>query len=101
MKSDLNKLGNNPIRLDDIDEQILELLQIDCKQPLADIGEKVGLSAPSVLDRVRKLEQHGIITGYHARIDARSIGLDLWAIVGVSIQSPKHLDAFVGQMSEM
>ncbi len=100
-KSDLNQLGDTPVKLDEIDEQILTLLQADCKQPLADIGEHVGLSAPSVLDRVRKLEQSGVITGYHARIDAHKVGLDSWAIVGVSIASPKHLESFVAELRSM
>ena len=41
--------------LDEIDRRILGLLQVDCKTPLAKIGEKVGLSAPSVVERVRSL----------------------------------------------
>lgn len=88
------KLGNREdpdLDLDAIDWQILKVLQDDCKLSLARIGELVGLSAPSVLDRVKKLEQTGAITGYHARLDARRLGLDITAFVGVSIDHPSQI----------
>ena len=49
---------------DAIDRAILELLQENCKQSLAAIGEKVGLSAPSVVERIHKLEEAGVIVGW-------------------------------------
>jgi len=73
--------------IDAIDAQLVAALQADAKTPLAKLGEQVGLSAPSVLERVRKLEHAGVITGYHARVEARSVGLDIAAFVGVRIQS--------------
>jgi Lrp/AsnC family leucine-responsive transcriptional regulator len=94
MKQDLTKLGDEAVALDETDRHILVLLQDDCKRPLTEIGEAVGMSAPSVLERVRKLEQHGVIKGYHARVDARRIGLDLWAFVGVTINFPKSIEGF-------
>jgi len=60
--------------LDGIDRQLLEALQTDSKRSLKDIGAEVGLSAPSVMERVRKLENAGIIKGYHALLDARQVG---------------------------
>src|SRR4051794_2872622 len=69
--------------LDDIDRRILEVLQADCKVALAKVGEQVGLSAPSVVERVRKLENEGFIKGYHARLDARRLGLDVSAFISV------------------
>ena len=85
-------LGNDS--LDRIDVLLVRELQRDCKVPLAKLGEVVGLSAPSVLERVRKLEQAGVILGYHAHIDARSVGLDVTAFIGVSINYPKNIEAF-------
>ena len=66
---------------DATDRAILELLQQNCKQPLTAIGEKVGLSAPSVVERIHKLEEAGVITSYVALVDARRLGKDpdLWA----------------------
>ena len=71
--------------LDATDRSLLELLQENCKQPLASIGSKVGLSAPSVVERIHKLEEAGVITGYVAMIDAKRLGKDVTAFIGVSI----------------
>ena len=80
--------------LDGIDRQLLSELQVDCKRSLKEIGLAVGLSAPSVMERVRKLENAGIIKGYHALLDARKVGLDISAFIGVSISNPSLLSAF-------
>lgn len=78
------KLGNgNGPALDRIDLQILETLQADCKISLTRVGEQVGLSAPSVIERIKKLENAGVITGYHAALDSRELGLDVTAFIGV------------------
>lgn len=80
--------------IDGIDRQLLEELQTDCKRSLKEIGAAVGLSAPSVMERVRKLEHAGIIRGYHALLDSRKVGLDISAFIGVSISNPMLLTAF-------
>jgi len=80
--------------IDEIDRQLLDELQSDCKRSLKEIGASVGLSAPSVMERVRKLENAGIIKGYHAFLDARKLGLDISAFIGVSISDPQLLQAF-------
>ncbi|MDH3201414.1 MAG: Lrp/AsnC family transcriptional regulator [Myxococcales bacterium] len=87
------KLGET-YALDGIDRQLLDELQRDSKRSLKEIGHQVGLSAPSVMERVRKLEGAGIIRGYHALLDARKVGLDISAFIGVSIVSPTQLSAF-------
>jgi Lrp/AsnC family leucine-responsive transcriptional regulator len=86
-------LGETTV-LDGIDRQLLAELQSDCKRSLKEIGAAVSLSAPSVLERVRKLESAGIIKGYHALLDARKVGLDISAFIGVSISNPALLSAF-------
>ena len=63
--------------LDAIDAQLLNELQNDAKISLKRVGEKVGLSAPAVMERVRKMEQAGVIKGYHAQIDSRRVGIDV------------------------
>lgn len=80
--------------LDLTDLRILDLLQENCKRPLAAIGEKVGLSAPAVTERIHKLEQARVITGYVALLDGRALGLDVTAFIGVSIGHPRLIDAF-------
>ena len=88
------KLGSDAPELDAIDLQILELLQDQGRIPLVKLGEQVGLSSPSVIDRVKKLEDNGIITGYHASVDARAVGKDVTAFIGVSIAHPKAIATF-------
>lgn len=89
------------VDLDDIDRSILELLQANCKLPLAKIGEKVGLSAPSVIERIKKLEDQQIIHGYRAILDARRLGKDVTAFIGVSISHPKMIDEFETQIEAL
>ena len=79
--------GTQP-EFDATDRAILELLQDNCKQPLAAIGEKVGLSAPAVVERIHKLEEVGVIARYTALLDARRLGRDVSAFIGVSMARP-------------
>jgi Lrp/AsnC family leucine-responsive transcriptional regulator len=65
---------------------------------LADIADKVELSTPAVMERVRKLEAGGIIKGYHALIDAKKVGKDIAAFIGVSIGHQRDIDGFAAQM---
>jgi Lrp/AsnC family leucine-responsive transcriptional regulator len=88
------KLGVRHHDLDVIDRHILRLLQENCRMPLAKIGDQVGLSAPSVIERVKKLEDDGVITGYHATVDARRVGRDVTAFIGVSITHPRAIGRF-------
>ncbi|MEM9072957.1 MAG: Lrp/AsnC family transcriptional regulator [Myxococcota bacterium] len=80
--------------LDAIDTRLLNELQADAKISLKRVGEKVGLSAPAVMERVRKMEQAGVIRGYHAQIDAREVGIDVSGFIGVMIKDPERLSAF-------
>ena len=77
--------------LDDTDRRILDMLQDDCRTALARIGEHVGLSAPSVMERIKKLESAGIIQGYHAALEARLLGLDVTAFIGVIASHPDKI----------
>jgi Lrp/AsnC family transcriptional regulator, leucine-responsive regulatory protein len=82
------KFNRTAPELDATDRAILELLQENCKQPLAAIGEKVGLSAPAVVERIHKLEEAGVVRGYVALVDARLLGRDVTAFIGVSTNQP-------------
>ena len=87
--------------LDATDLAILALLQENCKRPLADIGKRVGLSAPSVTERIHKLEGAGVIQGYCAVIDARALGRDVTAFIGVEIEHPGAFDVFEKEVSQI
>lgn len=69
--------------LDHKDRQILQALQADARQSLSALGKRIGLSQPAVSERVRKLEEAGVIRGYTAQLDLRAIGLPLQAVVRV------------------
>jgi Lrp/AsnC family leucine-responsive transcriptional regulator len=84
--------------LDDIDLHILDLLQEDCRASLVRLGEQVGLSAPAVLERIKKLESAGIVTGYRAILDGRRLGLDITAFIGVIISHPTLIGDFERQV---
>ena len=71
--------------LDRIDWNILKELQRDARTSYAELGRRVGLTTPAVIERVRKLEDAGIITGYRAEIDAAKVGLPITAFVRMSI----------------
>ena len=90
-KRSLIILDNDAIVLDRIDSQLLQALQLDAKASLAALGDIVGLSAPSVMERVKKLEQAGVILGYHAHVDGRRVGLDLAAFIGVAVQDSARM----------
>ncbi len=87
------KLGNHELELDAIDFHILGLLQQNCKLSWGKIGDEVGLSAPSVIERVKKLEESGVIRSYQAILDARVLGLDVTAFIGVLIAQPTSIQA--------
>jgi Lrp/AsnC family leucine-responsive transcriptional regulator len=84
--------------IDATDRAILQLLQENCKQPLAAIGEKVGLSAPAVVERIHKLEEAGVILDYVALLDARSLGNDVTAFIGVSTDQPRAMKDLESQV---
>ena len=82
------------LELDDIDYRILALVQEDCRTSLARLGAAVGLSAPAVLERLKKLEAAGVITGYRAILDGRRLGLDITAFIGVIVSHPSRIGDF-------
>lgn len=92
----LDRINSEPdVRLDGIDRKILMLLQENAKISQADIAKAVGLTAPSVNERVRKLERGGVIRGYAALLDERRVGHDIAAFVEVFIEHPKFEMEFI------
>jgi len=69
--------------LDATDYRIIDELIADGRISLAELGRRVSLSSPAVAERVKRLEQGGVITGYRAEIDPRALGYQLTAIVRV------------------
>lgn len=79
-------------RMDDRDKSILAALQENARATFGEIAARVRLSPSSVHERVRKLEQAGIIKGYRAEIDPESVGLFVTAMVSVMPLDPKQPD---------
>lgn len=71
--------------IDEIDWKILKELQINARTTFAELGRRVGLTTPAVIERIRKLEDARIITGYRAEIDTTKVGLPITAFIRMSI----------------
>lgn len=84
--------------LDPIDLKILCILQNHGRSRLADLAEEVELSAPAVMERVKKLEAGGVIKGYQAVVDGKKVGKDITAFISVSIGNQSDIDHFAAQM---
>ncbi len=81
--------------LDDIDVKILEILQKNGRTRRNTLADVVGLSLPSVSERLRKLEEAGIIRGYAALVNPAKLGIDITAFILVQIDSSKHYHNFI------
>lgn len=84
---------------DSIDYKLLEILQKNARITQLELAAEVGLSQPAVAERMRKLEMDGVIIAYTARIDARKLGKDITAFIGVAISHPKFNKAFAKRIS--
>ena|SRR6266850_774916 len=84
--------GHGP---DAIDRKILALLQDNAKMSQAEVAKVVGLTAPSVNERIRKLERAGYIRGYVALLDDKKLGHDITAFVEVFVEHPKFEKEFI------
>ncbi|MEU0795999.1 Lrp/AsnC family transcriptional regulator [Amycolatopsis sp. NPDC005961] len=73
--------------LDDVDWHLLELLQEDGRLSFSELGRRVSLSGSAVTERVRRLEERGVITGYAARVDTSKLGLPIEALVRARVRS--------------
>ncbi|MDZ7373479.1 MAG: Lrp/AsnC family transcriptional regulator [candidate division KSB1 bacterium] len=82
-------------RLDEIDLEILQTLQRRGRTKRSELADQVGLTIPSVSERLRKLEELGIIRGYAALLDPKKIGLEVMAFIVVELESSRYFDPFV------
>lgn len=87
--------------LDPIDYKLLDLLQQNARMTQLEMAAAVGLSQPAVAERMRKLEQEQIITGYSARVDGHKLGKDITAFIGVRIEHPKYNAGFGKRILEI
>lgn len=81
---------NQNVVLNDLDIQIIALLLQDGRQSFAALGEKVGLSKTPCWNRVKRLQEMGVIQGYSAKIDQAKLGLEIRALVHVVVEFSEY-----------
>ena len=79
-------------QLDATNYQLIAALQEDARLSLAELGRRVGLTAPAVGERLGRLEQAGIIRGYHADVDPRALGYELSVVLRIR-PAPRQIAA--------
>ncbi|MEM7031289.1 MAG: Lrp/AsnC family transcriptional regulator [Chloroflexota bacterium] len=87
--------------LDDTGWKLLQELQNNARLSYTELGQRVGLSTPAVTERVRKMEDAGIITGYHAKVDLGKVGLPMMAIVYIKDEGGQRGETKVAQIKQI
>ncbi|MBO9701654.1 MAG: Lrp/AsnC family transcriptional regulator [Sporocytophaga sp.] len=93
----------NISKLDPIDRQILEKLQANAKITNSQLAQEIGLSPAPTLERVRKLENAGLIKSYHAQVDTEKLGLGVGIFILISLSSHKknQIKSFVDKINKI
>jgi Lrp/AsnC family transcriptional regulator, leucine-responsive regulatory protein len=84
-----------------LDSKLLKRLMEQGRATWAELASDLGLSAPAVAERVRKLEERGLIRGYAAIPDPARLGYGLTAFVAVTLERPKHREKFIRALTAM
>jgi DNA-binding Lrp family transcriptional regulator len=90
-------------KIDDIDKKILEILQSRAKITNAKLSEEIGLSPAPTLERVKKLEQMGVITSYHAKLNVEKIGLGVTTFVLATLNghNRSNIEGFIEEINKI
>lgn len=86
--------------LDPTDLSIIEILQQDGRISVSELGRRVGLSQPAASERLKRLEERGIIAGYRAVIDPAAVGLGMMAVIRLRT-THEHIRPYLKQFAEM
>ncbi len=96
-----HKTTPNRIDLDAIAWKIIESLQQNARISFAELGRKIGLSTPAVAERVHRLEEAGVITGYHASLDSARLGIPIGVVVSLTVPGGElHINRTVSGLKE-
>jgi Lrp/AsnC family leucine-responsive transcriptional regulator len=87
--------------IDEIDLRILDMLQRNGKLSQAKIAGAVGLTTPSVNERIKKMERHGMIKGFVALLDHEKMGFPLTAYVDVALEHPRFEKGFIDDLEKL
>jgi Lrp/AsnC family transcriptional regulator for asnA, asnC and gidA len=79
--------------LDDTDRAILRALQADARKPFSEIAREIDMSSATVHDRVTRMEEAGVIQGYHADVNPKAVGFGTSAIVGLRVEQGREDEA--------
>ncbi|NOX64507.1 MAG: Lrp/AsnC family transcriptional regulator [Chlorobi bacterium] len=86
--------------LDNIDIKVLNILQEQGRTKRNVLAEEVGLSLPSLSERLKKLEERGVISGYYAKLNKKIFGYDIMVLITVVIDSSMHFEKFAEHVRE-
>ena len=93
-------IKNDVINLDQVDRDILNILQVEGRSSASYIAEDIGMSIPAVTDRIKKLQESGVIMGFTALLNHRKVGLDVSAFITVISESSSHYNDVVRQANK-
>ena len=86
--------------IDKVDHRILEILQNTGRDSASHIAAEIGMSVPAVSERIHKLEENGIISGYEAIVDPKKVGLDVAALITLVSESSHDFQAVIDLANE-
>lgn len=97
------KLNSKDLKLDEIDKKILVILQRNAKITNAQLSQDIGLSPAPTLERVKKLEQSGLIRNYHAELNTEMLGLGVQMFVQVILKghNKQNIDMFMNAIEDI
>jgi len=81
------------MELDETDRAILRILQEDARTPFSEVARRIDMSSATVHDRVNRMEEAGVIEGYHASVDPKTVGYGVSAFVGLRVEQGREEDA--------
>ncbi|HYI25253.1 MAG TPA: Lrp/AsnC family transcriptional regulator [Thermomicrobiales bacterium] len=87
----------SPATIDTLDERILSELQSNGRLTMKALAERVGLSSPAMIERVRRLEERGVLAGYRAVVDPAAIGRPLTALISIDVDR-RHHEVFISRL---
>ena len=93
-------IKNDVINLDQVDRDILNILQVEGRSSASYIAADIGMSIPAVTDRIKKLQESGVIMSFTALLDHRKVGLDVSAFITVISESSSHYNDVVRQANK-
>ncbi len=85
-------MENGQMKIDDTDRRIIHELKLNCRRSARELASELGLSPSSLIERMKKLESGGVVTGYSANLDYIKLGYEFMALVQISISHGKLLD---------